>query len=164
MFFIFALSLSQRISPQLTKANVHHLQASLKTIAHSDIKKGSAATVKDDINYDDDPLFYYEQNKSINFMKQFKSPSNVEEEEQMRQNNLNEIETTLNEESGAKKQAYSHLDNLHFEDFNQDEEEDGDEFVNGLDEDGNEEINDDYNRDDYADADEDELGYFNIHK
>jgi len=137
--------------------------------------------VKDDINYDDDPLFYYEQNKSINFMKHFRPPNkndndgddddDDDEEEQLRQNNLNEIETTLNLESSnglrmeseKNKKAnnqYSHLDNLAFEDFNQDDEDDEDD-ENGF---QNYNDNDDYNRNDYADADEDELGYFNINK
>jgi hypothetical protein len=89
---------------------------------------------------------------------------NALEEELLRQNNLNEIETTLNSnnESDEKKNktnvaAYKHLDNLAFEDFNQDDYEDENEenrFENY----------DDYNRNDYADVDEDELGYFNINK
>ena len=165
--------------------------ASLRKSTSLNLEKVSSAAsttkitlVKDDINYDDDPLFYYEQNKSINFMKHFKAANNngmvdglgdeenrleEEEEELLRQNNLNEIETTLNLESNQSDEkrtrttsnvAYKHLDNLAFEDFNQDDDDDDD--------DDNEENRfenyDDYNRNDYADADEDELGYFNINK
>ena len=116
-----------------------------------------------DINYDDDPLFYYEQNKSINFMKRFQDNN-----DETHQTHLNEIEATLNslslnqqkphknasnhgqldldflEDENESVKHYSHLDNLNYEDFNDD----------------NENMNDIEGGDD----EEDDLGYFNLNK